>query len=247
MNIKALIKKIKTHIIFFSWGLTSLLILPFALLVSYLPYKQRHDSRLYFFITSVYSYLLVFFSRISYNIVNSNKLPTYPENPSIILINHSSMLDIPLIDYLVGTYPHIWIGNDYSKVPLLGRLLRRMHVIVDRRKPMEALRKALRLTKNKNRHLLIFPEGTRHFDGEIHTFHGGFAVFAEKLQRPVIPIVMSGLHKIYPKKSSLIDSSASNVKISIGKPIYYESGMSRQDFIDKVHRWFVEEMKTLKE
>ena len=233
--------------IFLSWGLSSLLILPFALLVSYLPYKDRRDSRLYFFITKLYSRSLLFFSGLKYTLAGNNKLPEYPGNPAIILINHSSFLDIPLVDLLIGTYPHIWMSNDYSKVPLVGRLLKRMHIIVDRKKPMEALRQSLKLTKNKNRHLLIFPEGTRHFDGKIHEFHGGFAVLAEKLQRPVIPIVISGLHKIYPKKSNLIDSSASNVKISIGKPMYYKSDMPRQDFIDTVHSWFVEEIKTLKE
>ncbi|MFH0898127.1 MAG: lysophospholipid acyltransferase family protein [bacterium] len=240
---KKIIKSSFTYVIL---GLSGIIILPIALVISYISGENRQDSRLYFFLTSIFSRLCIYSTFISYSIKGTDHLPLYPDNPSIILINHSSIMDIPLVEIILKSYPRIWISNDYSRCPLIGPLLKRMHIIINRRKPLEALRKAIALTKNKKRHILIFPEGTRHNDGKIHNFYAGFALLAERLQRPIIPIAIHGLNKICPKKQYLIDSSACTVKISIGKPIHYDPTTPRKDFIDKVQHWFVEEINALK-
>ena len=72
-------------------------------------------------------------------------------------------------------------------------------------------------------------------------------MFAVLLQRPIIPISIWGLHKIYPKSRLIIDSSVCDVKISIGKPMYCGKEMSRKEFVALVHGWFVAENARLSE
>ena len=87
---------------------------------------------------------------------------------------------------------------------------------------------------------MIFPEGTRHVDGRVHAFHQGFAFLAKKLNRPVIPIAISGMDKMYPRGSKIIDSSCKKVIITIGEPIKMPVGETIEDFVHTVHRWFVD-------
>ena len=167
--------------------------------------------------------------------------------PAIIVANHSSALDIFIIENLLGSHPHIWMTkHEYTKIPLFSILLKRMHIPVKRNDNIAAARAFLRAyhrAKNLNSHIVLFPEGTRHPDGKIHDFHPGFALLAKKLNRPVIPIAMTNLHKILPKNSLLINYHAKTPTISIGKPMYIETSESPsmnesfQEFATRVQTW----------
>ncbi|MFH1832367.1 MAG: lysophospholipid acyltransferase family protein [bacterium] len=238
---------IKTTITYTIWLSTGLTLLPIIMLVTFIPRKDRYNNRLYFWLTDLCAKTYIYSSFFKFTVTGQENLPNHPDNPAIILINHASSLDIPITMLLLKKYPHVWLSNDYSKIPFLGCILKRMHIIVNRSKRVQVLHSACNLAKNRSLHLLIFPEGTRYDDGKIHDFFGGFVVLASQLKRPIIPIIISGIHKIYSKKSYLIDSSACTVKISIGKPIYYDTTMSRQEFADNVHKWFEIERETLRQ
>ena len=240
---------LKTGITYFLWALGSPLFVVMLWSNSLLPASLRYDNRIYHFIAKLWARFLVKSSFVRFSVKGLEHVPNYPNQPSLILINHASMLDIPLVEMLFKHYPRIWLCNDYRRIPFFGTLLSRMHIVVQRNDVAQlvgAIRKAYALTKDKQRHLFMFPEGTRHHDGNIHDFYGGFAILAEKLKRPVIPVVLCGLHKILPKGSLVIDSSACQVKISIGKPINYADFASRQDFINAVQDRFKKELEQLK-
>ena len=169
-------------------------------------------------------------------------LPKYPQKPAVFVMNHISSLDIPIIEDLIGTYPHVWISKaEYAKIPLWGTLLKRMHVLVDRHSPqksMRALVKACNLVKNKNIHLLVFPEGTRSADGKLQNFLRGFATLAKKVQRSVIPVAIIGTNKVMPKKSFWLNPRASDVKLIIGKSFSLKDDESEKDFVERVQNWF---------
>ncbi len=176
-------------------------------------------------------------------IVGRENLPSYPNQPSIIVMNHGSSLDIPMLEMLVGSYPHVWMSKaGYGKIPFFGWLLRRMHILVDPTSNQVAKNALLGMyyrTKGVARHALIFPEGTRHSDSQIHPFMPGFALLAKKLNRPVVPVYIHQAHKILSKNSWLIDSSDKTVTLVIGKPIYYPDGSTVDDFVQEVHQCFV--------
>ena len=218
------------------------LCLPLALL----PASIRYDNRLLFFVTSRLGRFIIWASFIRIRIKGKENLPTYPNQPSIIVINHTSALDIPLVEIIVGSYPHLWMSKtSYAKIPVFGFVLQRIHVTVERSggKRHNALRTMHHLLKDANRHALIFPEGRRHSSGNVNTFYSGFAMLSQKLNRPVIPVIIKGLHAVFPAKSILIDSSIPAVKLSIGKPLHPVDGETVQDFTARVQKYFETEMQ----
>ncbi|MFA5307649.1 MAG: lysophospholipid acyltransferase family protein [Candidatus Babeliales bacterium] len=207
-----------------------------------LPARLRYDNRLYFVVSTFISHFIIRAAGIKIAISGRENLPRYPQSPAIFVMNHSSALDIPLVEIVAGTYPHIWLSKaSYGTIPLFGFLLRRMHVLVDttsRKDAGAALIKTYGLLKNTSRHALIFPEGTRSVDGNIGNFFSGFSLLAKKLNRPVIPVVISGIHMVYPKNSLIIDSLATTVTITIGKPLFYPPSLSSDEFAVNVHHYF---------
>jgi 1-acyl-sn-glycerol-3-phosphate acyltransferase len=228
-----------------TYGIWALCVPPLMLMcaiLALLPAPLRYDNRLYFVVSTFISYLIVRATGMKYSILGRENLPLYPHQPAIIIMNHSSALDIPVTEVIVGTYPHVWLSKaTYGNVPLLGFLLKRMHVLVDTKTYKDAcaaLLKTYNLLKNSSRHALFFPEGTRSVDGKLGAFSSGFVLLAKKLNRPVIPVVIEGIHKVYPKNSFLIDSLSANVKIIIGKPLYYQPTMSPDEFAIMVRSHF---------
>jgi 1-acyl-sn-glycerol-3-phosphate acyltransferase len=225
---------IKTSFTYTVWAVTVPPLLGVCGILALLPARLRYDNRLYFVISTFVGRLIITATGTSFVIHGKENLPAYPQQPAIIVMNHSSALDIPMAEIVVGSYPHVWISkSSYGKIPLFGFLLKRMHVMVDttaRRDAAAALIRTHALLKNASRHVLIFPEGTRSSDGKIGTFLPGFALLAKKLNRPVIPITMTNMHKLYPKNTWLIDSDNHHVTITIGKPLHCPADMEPAAF-----------------
>ncbi|HET9886255.1 MAG TPA: 1-acyl-sn-glycerol-3-phosphate acyltransferase [bacterium] len=102
-------------------------------------------------------------------------LPQVSGGPGVlILMNHQSLLDIPLIVRCLNSgYPKIVTRRRYRKgIPLVSHMLRLYeYPIVDsqsppRRQIVDLRRAALHATQP----MVIFPEGTRSKDGEIGPF-----------------------------------------------------------------------------
>ncbi|MCK4650585.1 1-acyl-sn-glycerol-3-phosphate acyltransferase [Candidatus Babeliales bacterium] len=203
---------------------------------------MRYDNRIYFFLTNIWNRLLIFFSFIFLRVDGEENLSKYPDNPSIIIANHSSALDIFLLESILGSYPRVWFSKaSYEKIPIFNIFLKKMHILVKRKNPKDAFRalyKAYDLLKLSSRHLVMFPEGRRYDDGKIHNFFSGFAILAKKLNRPVIPITIVGTNKIFPKNRFVIDAKASDVKIVIGKPIKMKHDEMEKDFVKRIHDWY---------
>ena len=43
--------------------------------------------------------------------------------------------------------------------------------------------------------VLIFPEGTRSHDGQLHPFRPGIGLLAQQSQVPILPVALLGLHE----------------------------------------------------
>jgi len=242
--------RVKTFLIVVAWLVTFLFFNLLCLPLVFLPERWRFDNRFYFFLTTLWNKALFFLSGVRCTILGKSNFPSYPEQPSIVIMNHTSSLDISVLEMLIGSYPHVWMSKQaYGKVPLFGILLRRMHVLVRRSSPREAIRALLTLqnrVKNHARHAVMFPEGTRHDDGKIHRFHSGFAHLAHRLSRPVIPVIVVGLEKIMPRGGFYVDSKAAHVTISVGQPMHTHEGESVEEFKGRVQEWYERENTRLR-
>lgn len=211
-------------------------LVPPILLLLLLPDRYRYDNKVLFFMLDLFYKSVVKVTFAPLSITGS-----VPKNPSIIIVNHQSALDIPLVGSLLNRFPHTWyVLSYYLRYPVLGWFIRRMCIALDREHPTkaaQALVKGIRLVEGKERHIIIFPEGGRFNDGTIHHFLPGFAVIARTLGRPVIPVLLKGTGKVYPPYSFLIHTFP--LEVIIGKPVVYEPEETDQMFVDRVYDWFV--------
>lgn len=119
-----------------------------------------------------------------------------PRLAYVVTVNHQSMLDIPLMYSL----PHLnfkWVAKKgVYKWPLFGVVLW-LHgdIIVDDkgsvRRTLVFMNKGLERLKH-NTSVVIFPEGSRSRDGEIHNFKEGAFLLAKQAGVPVLPCVIDG-------------------------------------------------------
>jgi len=89
-----------------------------------------------------------------------------------------------------------------------------------------ALKEAMRRIK-KGGGLLLFPEGTRRFDGVSCEPHGGVGFLAAKLDVPVVPAFIRGTDSALPKGAKFMRPG--QISVYFGKQISVEKNSPYQD------------------
>lgn len=154
-----------------------------------------------------------------------------PDTSYIMCCNHNSHMDVALLMAASGKgFSHFGMlaALDYWFYSRLKRFLANivMNLIpIDRKSQGErsfTLNDTITLCRDfmklGNRSFVMFPEGTRGTPGEIRQFKKGPAIFAIKLNVPIVPLYIHGSHKAWPKGKFLMCPSL--IKIEIGDPIY---------------------------
>ena len=124
--------------------------------------------------------------------------------PAIIVSNHQSFLD-PFI--LARTLPRRTLMDTYFLAKSrfftssIGKYFaeRTNSILLDLHEPTESLFNRLMEILQKGKNIVIFPEGTRTFDGELGMFKKSFAVLSKKLGLPVVPVAISGAYESFPR------------------------------------------------
>lgn len=126
-----------------------------------------------------------------------------PRRPYVVVSNHQSMADIPLISNL--PWEMKWMAKEeLFRIPVVGWMMRLAGDIrVDRKNPRsgaQALIRAQRILEQKCS-VMIFPEGTRTLDGRVRPFTDGAFHLAIKAHVPILPLVIEGSRDCIPKNS----------------------------------------------
>jgi len=126
-----------------------------------------------------------------------------PRRPYVVVSNHQSMADIPLISNL--PWEMKWMGKvELFKLPVIGWMMSMSgDIAVDRknaRSGAQAIIKAQRYLEQKCS-VIIFPEGTRTLDGRVRQFTDGAFHLAIRAKVPILPIVIEGSRDCIPKHS----------------------------------------------
>jgi 1-acyl-sn-glycerol-3-phosphate acyltransferase len=222
-----------------------LLAIIFALIpcffLSLLPERIRYNKVYYFFMNLFYT-ICMFGTLLPIRFVGKENIP---KGGAIYIANHQSALDVLFIGSLLDFKPHLWFFKKaLLKIPLYGFMINRTNIAVDRsspRKAMYGLLEAVRIIKDTQRSVIIFPEGGRYSDGKVHDFLWGFAIIARKTGFPVVPILIEGVNKVYPSGSFFLKYHPINV--TIGKPYKMDDQETDEAFVQRVRRWFIEQSK----
>ena len=135
------------------------------------------------------------------------------EPPFVLIANHRHALDPIAMAMGIPKKQIVFLAKkELGKSPFTQNIMTRLHcILVDRHNvDMEAMRACMKAVKMK-KILLIFPEGTRHHEGEMEQIETGTALIAMRSKAPVIPIY-------FDRKLSLFKVT----NLYVGEPIPYD-------------------------
>ena len=103
-------------------------------------------------------------------------------------------------------------------------------------KGMRTLLQTINTLKEKPWDVVIFPEGGRYTDGKLRDFFGGFILLATKLDRPIVPIKITGVQKVYPPHTFWIYYYP--ITVTIGAPLIRNANETDDMFKERAYNWF---------
>ncbi len=144
-------------------------------------------------------------------------------NPYVIVSNHMSNADIPVISNL--PWEMKWIAKkELFDIPVVGWMMKLAGDIPVSR---GSIRKTVSVFKRSRFHLdhnvsvIFFPEGTRSRTGDLGRFATGAFDLAIREKIPILPLVLDGTQGCLPKKSWVFEPDVF-VKLKVLEPVSTE-------------------------
>lgn len=138
----------------------------------------------------------------------------------ILAPNHQSMLDPVICGIAAIDRPFTYIAREslfHSKA--FGALIRLFGAVpIERNSPDSgAIRTAL-AELAAGRALLLYPEGTRTYDGRIAPLKPGVVLLARRAKVPLVPLAVEGSYDVWPRKRNF-PRLTGYIEAELGKPI----------------------------
>jgi 1-acyl-sn-glycerol-3-phosphate acyltransferase len=153
----------------------------------------------------------------------------------VYIVNHLSALDIPVLYAYLPFQFRILAKRELFHYPFLGWHLRRSGqipvVLENPRASVRSLNQAVAALK-QGKSLVIFPEGGRSPDGQLHSFMGGAFYAAIKAHVDVVPMALVGTYEMLKMNTWHIKPGP--LHLIVGEPIS-TTGMTARD-LEKLTR-----------
>jgi 1-acyl-sn-glycerol-3-phosphate acyltransferase len=203
--------------------LCSVVMFPLALLcwVVTFPFDRRKVAlhRLTCFWASIYTWCNPIWP---VEVVGRKKIDS--NETYVMVANHQSLLDIFVMFRLFCHFK--WVSKTENfRIPIIGWNMRLNEYIELKRgdnASITTMMQACRETLSAGNSIMMFPEGTRSFDGELRKFKPGAFDLAKTSRRPLLPIVVHGTASALPKKG-LVFQGRHPIRIEVLDAIPYES------------------------
>lgn len=158
----------------------------------------------------------------------SGEFPKNPRNPYVMVSNHESFVDILLISHL--PWEMKWLSKTENfKIPVAGwnmRLAKDIELVRgDRESGSRAMVECAKRLDQKVS-VMIFPEGTRSYEGDLLPFKVGAFRLAIEKQLPILPLACHGTAPALRKHDWR--QGRSNAELHVLEPISTE-GMTLDD------------------
>lgn len=167
---------------------------------------------------------------------------------ALIVSNHQSYLDPALLTIGSNRAIHFLARKELfeSRFFLLGWIFKVLIGSLNalplerRRFDSQGIRKAIERLKSGNL-LIVFPEGTRTFNGEIGTLKSGVISLAQRAQVPIIPALIDGAFEVWSRHNRF-PRRWYPIRVRYGSPIIIESAFSS----DQLSQLVKQRIKALK-
>ncbi len=171
--------------------------------------------------------------------VRAEGLEHLPEGGAILVSNHQSLVDIPLLVTALHRGVGFLAKRELGRIPLFGKAMAYAgNLFIDRDDPRDAIhlmRDAVRRIR-EGKLVVVFPEGTRSGDGTIGEFKPGAFYLAQKAGVPVIPVYIDGGRHALPKGSLLFRPAELVVRVLPPLPPDAGATLSKQEIALEARR-----------
>lgn len=161
------------------------------------------------------------------------------EGAAVFACNHASQFDILALYAALPLQFRFVVKKELFRIPFFGYVMRTTgYIPIDRSGGREAIRslQAAAAQVQEGTSVVVFPEGTRSPDGRLRPFKVGGILLAIKAGCPVVPVAISGSHRVLPKGSFRVRPG--RIRVKIGPPIpTVESGKPRPKEALVQHAW----------
>jgi len=145
----------------------------------------------------------------------SGQLPANKRNPYVMVSNHESFVDMLLLSHLKMEMKYL-AKESFLRIPLVGWMMKMSGDVSvlrgDRSSGAAALIVCEKWLKRKMS-VMIFPEGTRSFDGEMRGFKDGAFILAIRTQTPMLPVVVHGTRSALRKSDWRMGDAKAEVRV----------------------------------
>lgn len=169
--------------------------------------------------TQVYAWCMFKLTGISLKVSGREHID--PKQRYVILCNHASYFDPPAMVLALGLQYRWVIKKELRKVPLFGLALETSrNLFIDRAKGGDALESIKRGVAQlpEGTSIVIFPEGTRSWDGRLLPFKKGGFVIARDGQLPILPVTIRGSHDRLPKGTAVFSPGVIEIVVHPAVP-----------------------------
>jgi 1-acyl-sn-glycerol-3-phosphate acyltransferase len=197
------------------WAAMATLVLAIPIIAAGL---LSRTGNLAFTLSKLWAHTMLTVSFVRVEIKNKEKIQK--GTSYIIISNHQSHFDILALVTTLGVQYRWFIKREVLMLPLFGYgLYASRNIFIDRSdtdRAIESINKGIgRLPKGVS--VMVFAEGTRSPDGQIHEFKKGGFMVAVAHKMPILPVAVSGSRQIMPKGSLVFHPG--KIQVVIGDPI----------------------------
>lgn len=173
--------------------------------------------------------------------------------PVLVLANHQSYYDPVLCGLASRRYLTFLARETLFKNRYFKGLIESLDAIPIDLKGLG--REGLELTRSRleeGKCVLVFPEGERTHDGEMHPFKAGIALLLRRIQCPIVPIGLDGAFAAWSRFATrpsfspmFLGPTPASIALSVGKPIHPAelAGMERDALVAYLHGKVKEEFE----
>ncbi len=144
-----------------------------------------------------------------------------PGKTYLVVANHQSYFDIPVLYTALPPHLHFISAESIRAVPGIGHFCQAAGTIFMKKKSPAQTRRAARDLKtylSSGRTTVLFPEGTRSWDGEMGPFYPALMTAAIDAGVEILPVAIIGSRQVMPRGGGFLFRPA-KVEVRIGAPI----------------------------
>lgn len=120
--------------------------------------------------------------------------------PVLLLANHQSYLDPPAIGSSINRHVAYLARKQLFANPAFGFLIRVLNAVpVDQEGIAKEGLKGILAKLQQGWPVLVFPEGSRSYDGQMQPFKPGVLLLVKRVQCPIVPIGVAGAFAAFPR------------------------------------------------